>query len=271
MYLQCDCDSMIILGDFNVRIGPMSDTVYDCDSILERTIIDKRINQHGHEFIEFLTESKCCVLNGRCDNCDDNFTSVSRKGKAVVDYICVPHDMLNKYKYFKVITVQSIVDENSLHGLLGERSRLPDHSVICTEFETNHSNCCADNNENAPRNRYNLKKMPSDFMTSELCRATISNIITSIETARENQESMDKIYDSLCHTIKAEMEARLPRYEATRRTSKHFKNRKTYWSDELQHLWDTMCIKENDFLKCQDNNQLRKWITHRLGTVSTKP
>ena len=82
--------------------------------------------------------------------------------------------------YFKVITVQSIVDENSLHGLLGDRSRLPDHSVICTEFETDHSNCCAVNNKNAPRNRYNLKKMKSDFMTSELCRATISNIITSI-------------------------------------------------------------------------------------------
>ena len=74
MYLQCDCDNMIILGDFNARIGPMSDTVYDCDSIPERTIIDKSINQHGHEFIEFLTESKCCVLNGRFDNCDDNFT-----------------------------------------------------------------------------------------------------------------------------------------------------------------------------------------------------
>ena len=150
------------------------------------------------------------------------------------------------------------MDENALHGLLGDRSRLPDHSVICTEFETDHSNCCAVNNENAPRNRYNLKKMPSDFMTSELCRATISNIITSIETARENQESMDKIYDSLCHTIKAEMEATIPRYDATRRTSKRFKNRKPYWSDELQHLWDTMRIKENDFLKCRDNIQLRK-------------
>ena len=95
-------------------------------------------------------------------------------------------------------------------------------------------------------------------MTSELCRATISNKITSIETARENQESMDKIYDSLCHTIKAEMEATIQRYEATRHTSKRFKIRKPYWSDELQHLWDTMRIKENDFLKCRDNNQLRK-------------
>ena len=54
------------------------------------------------------------------------------------------------------------------------------------------------------------------------------------------------------------MEATIPRYDATRRTSKRFKNRKPYWSDELQHLWDTMRIKENDFLKCQDNNQLRK-------------
>ena len=39
---------------------------------------------------------------------------------------------------------------------------------------------------------------------------------------------------------------------------KVLQNRKPYWSDELQHLWDTMRIKENDFLKCRDNNQLRK-------------
>ena len=71
---------------------------------------------------------------------------------------------------------------------------------------------------------------------------------------------MDKIYDSLCHTIRAEMEATIPRYDATRRTSKCYKNRKPYWSDELQHLWDTIRIKENDFLKCRDNNRLRKCL-----------
>ena len=41
-------------------------------------------------FIEFLNDAKLCCLNGRICNDNDNFTSVSRKGRSVVDYICIP-------------------------------------------------------------------------------------------------------------------------------------------------------------------------------------
>ena len=52
-----------------------------------------------------------------------------------MDYICVPHDIFSRCKYFNVVTVQEITDQFALHGLLGERSRLPDHSVLLAEFE----------------------------------------------------------------------------------------------------------------------------------------
>ena len=35
-----------------------------------------------------------CVLNGRITPEFDNFTSISTKGNAVVDYMWVPHDIL---------------------------------------------------------------------------------------------------------------------------------------------------------------------------------
>ncbi len=108
IYTHSDCDSMFIGGDFNARIGTLSDKLHDCDTIPDRTVLDRIINQHGREFLEFLTDSKMCVLNGRCEVNDDNFTSISRRGKAVVDYLCVPHDVFHTCKYFKVFTVQSI-------------------------------------------------------------------------------------------------------------------------------------------------------------------
>jgi hypothetical protein len=92
IYLHSDADSLIIAADFNARIGNLSDILNGLDSIPERRVLDRNINQHGHDCIEFLNDSKLCVLNGRFT--DENYTSISRKGKAVVDYLCVPHDVL---------------------------------------------------------------------------------------------------------------------------------------------------------------------------------
>lgn len=65
---------------------------------------------------------------------EDNYTSVSRKGQAIVGYFCIPEDNFNQLKNFKVTTVQSIVSAYGLHGLLGERSKLPDRNTLFTEF-----------------------------------------------------------------------------------------------------------------------------------------
>jgi hypothetical protein len=72
----------------------MSDIIGDFDSIPPRNVLDKSINQHGHDLLEFLNDAKFCVLNGRYH--DNNWTSISRRGRAVVDYICVPHDKFTK-------------------------------------------------------------------------------------------------------------------------------------------------------------------------------
>ena len=78
VYIYNECDAVFLCGDLNSRIGSLDDTSdFDDINIPCRKIIDKTTNQHGNAFIEFLNEAKMCVLNGRFDNDDDNFTSVS--------------------------------------------------------------------------------------------------------------------------------------------------------------------------------------------------
>ncbi len=73
------------------------------DQIPEREVIDVTGNQYGEKFEEFLISSKCCVLNGRNRICTLNdFTSISSKGLAVVDYCIVPYGNLDTFSDFEV-------------------------------------------------------------------------------------------------------------------------------------------------------------------------
>ena len=64
MYLSSDI-KVILAGDLNSRIGNMSDTISDMDNIPKRNCLDTAVNSHGHIFLEFLNDSKMCVINGR--------------------------------------------------------------------------------------------------------------------------------------------------------------------------------------------------------------
>lgn len=91
-YLFRESDTIIVAGDFNAKTGNIRDDIADIDSFPATLNVDATVNQHGHCLPEFLNESKMCVLNGTFLGSDKTFTSVSRKGRAVVDYFCVPHD-----------------------------------------------------------------------------------------------------------------------------------------------------------------------------------
>ncbi len=123
-------DRMYFCGDINARIGKLTDSSADIDIELpSRHIIDEKDNNHGKGFIEFLTENKFCVLNGRFDKNVDNFTYIGR-GKSVVDYIFCPHDNFEYCSNFSVITSKEIINCHSLHSFIGEKSKPPDHSLL---------------------------------------------------------------------------------------------------------------------------------------------
>lgn len=224
VYMLADSDSIFLAGDLNSRLGSLSDIINETDTIPIRRIIDTSINQHGHDMIEFLIEAKFCTLNGRFNGTDDNYTSISTRGKAVVDYICVPHDVLQTVTSFKVLTINSIVNSGQLHGLIGQRTRLPDHSVLVTEFTVSVSSRlidgCEHKNESNNDVRYKLNKVPVDFMNSELPRNALLEIICKIERCRETQHDVDSLYDNLCSVIRQEMEQKVPKYKPSPKSQK---------------------------------------------------
>ena len=120
--------------------------------------------------------------------------------------------------------MQSVVDSFQLHGLIGDGSRLPDHSVLITEYATGYNDYRPTKETTPSKDRFNLRKIPSDFMTGDLSRRAIANLITIIETTRENQTSVDSIYCDLCSIITTEMRAKLPVIGSTKNTQKRFKH-----------------------------------------------
>ena len=144
-----------------VPVTNSCDILHGCDSVPDRKVLHYTVNQHGYDILEFLNESKLCVLNGRFNELNGNYTSVSRKGKSVVDFICIPLDIFNTCRNFSVLIVQSIVDAHAMHGLLGENSRLTDHYVVITEFSTDYSVSLPSQTTTPCDARHNLEK--NDF------------------------------------------------------------------------------------------------------------
>ncbi|CAC5397946.1 unnamed protein product [Mytilus coruscus] len=209
IYMSNENDGIYLIGDFNSRIGSLSETLNDIDNLPKRQPLDKSINQHGHELLDFLNEAKFCLLNGRFPN--DNFTSISKKGKAVVDYICVPQDIYEYLNYFKVLTIQSIVNDNRLLELIGDKSKLPDHSVVMCEFKvTHHGLSYRIKDQTNCQPRFKLDRIPLDFMASDIRRSAPFEVIDKIERCRETQDNVDKIYDNLCTVILTEMNEKIP-------------------------------------------------------------
>ena len=136
----------------------------------------------------------------------------------------MPNDVFQLCKYFKVLTIQSIVDDFKLHQLIGTRSKLPDHSFLVTEFETGYLVELENeplNNGNAPEQysppRFKLKRLPDNFMESVTSALAISELILQIEGARETQSEIDDIYTKLCDTITQEMRETIPMYSTTKK------------------------------------------------------
>ena len=127
LYLNYDCDSVLITGDLNSRIGDAVDYIPDIDMISQRKPLERRTdkNKHGSNLLELLIDAKLCVVNGRISPEFDNFTCISTKGKSVVDYFIVPHMNLINCVKCTVHTVKDIIDP-AYHGNVS----LPDHSLL---------------------------------------------------------------------------------------------------------------------------------------------
>ena len=134
-----DCDSFVCCGDLNARIGDSLNYIPDVDSdIPARSILDKQTNQHGRAFVEFLTEAKMCVLNRRCDNNADDFTSIKASGRSVVDYIAIAHSDFMNCSQFSVSGMSDFLRSLNLNRMLHSKCKAPDHLLVMFKLALSH-------------------------------------------------------------------------------------------------------------------------------------
>ena len=258
-------------GDFNARLGHLND-VLDCiDGLPSRSVLDTQKNSYS--FIECLQDAKLCMLNGRINPELNNYTSISGRGKAVVDYMLVPHDCIDNCKYFGVQTVNDLVEKYNLHGLISERCKPPDHSILSLNFTTcmNMSykcNCTHEGTVNRdtedhvyelyyPR-RYRFDVVPEMYMASDTWKSTVSNLVDMFISLQGCQEEIDMAYSQLCKLLTTEMGNYLKYSDASKTTRKKYKNKKPFWNDHSSSLWKEMNMKEKSFLKCNGSRRDRE-------------
>ena len=188
IYFYSTVDMVVICGDLNARIGQLKDCIADIDNIPNRVVIDQVKNKHGESFIDFLIESRMCILNGRLNPLSDGYTSVSTKGSAVVDYIAVCHDNFSNCNSFCVESCTEIISKCTLQNLIGEKCKVPDHALLSSVINLSVSlndvkhvnpiqvNHCP-NSTTYVNQKYDFKHINQNFMQSAEVAATLDKII----------------------------------------------------------------------------------------------
>ena len=98
------CSYLVIL--INV-LGDKQDVDYTIDpSVPQRQCVDK-MSKQAEQFLEFLKDSRFCVLNGWLDTSSDKYTCFTYRGQSVADYTCTQYEYL---KYVDKFCVKSICD-----------------------------------------------------------------------------------------------------------------------------------------------------------------
>ena len=111
IYLNSEYEHIIICGDMNARIGELPDSIDEVDNIISRNNIDKVKAGHHESLINFLKDTKTCIVNGRVTPKHDGFTCVSGRGKSVVDYCISPHNNLDNCMDFRVSTTSDLINQ----------------------------------------------------------------------------------------------------------------------------------------------------------------
>ena len=263
IYKNYDADSIFVGGDFNARIGNEKDYVENVDGVNDRVELDSVKCGHGDAMLDFLKETKMMVLNGRMRAESNNFTSTSGKGRAVVDYVAIPHEDIVKMKEFKVILMADIMKTYRLQEMIGDRCKTPDHSILvvttCSSYyrEELENNLNAETYENSAANskgqkQYDVKSIPESFMANQDWNDACQELIEELLLLTRNQNQIDLLYDKLCEQVGLEMEKHLNiRKTCYGKTRKQFKVSKPYWTAELTEMWKEMNKNEREYVKCK--------------------
>jgi len=268
---------ILIMGDFNKRLGNKQDVDYNIDSnVPARSCIDN-ISKNPDTFIDFLRDCRFCVLNGRFDISLDNFTCLTNRGQSVVDYICTGYETLKYIQEFRVLTVNELIEKYRIQPIQAKKQ--PDHSVImCSVDFSDYSRLLqtepsisdglevitenvvngVNNTMNEKRRLYSTSNIPLNIFGSPLCQRALTACIDRMIQVRNVQEQLDNIYQHTIDVIKCEMDNQLEYRDVTPALHKRAKRkRKPFWNSILDSKWKNTCMKERKFRKNNSNRRER--------------
>ena len=269
VYLHWDGSPTLICGDFNGRIGTKQDS--SDETIRPRVAIDAVHKNHGEHLLQFLSDTRFCTVNGRFDIQRDNYTSISQKGSAVVDFIIVPGAQLNNISDFHVTTMTDALD---LYGITPHsRAKVHDHSLLTYKMDiygysaigrrmsstatTATRGRHVEANESVHR-RYHVNPLPSDIFTNQRCAQTLVSIIESLQAAHMEQNALDSLNESFLKSVHTEMDNELEYKDYTPYTSKRKRLYKPYWNEDLKSQWTAFRDSERAYLACRGDNRNRR-------------
>ncbi len=252
--------SFIICGDLNARCGDEQDFIEGVDEVEMREIMDGRKNSYGDMFLDFLININCVMLNGRCGGIND-YTSVSTKGLAVVDYAIVSQDMIHLCNNVHIIRALDLFKQAQLPGVCDPDHNISDHSLVSwTMLIDVHTSTITDNNELPPLHiiKHDVSDIPMDFMCDNESLIQLHNITELCEPT--NIPSIDSSYDQFCVIVKNCVNISLPtRHIVINSEQNHGRHRyKPWWTDRLTQLWKVVCQAEKLYCQCDSTNRVER-------------
>lgn len=257
----------MIIGDFNARCGVDQDYVEGVDDVTERHVVDTGHNSFGDPFIQFLLSASCCMINGRNYEAND-YTSVSQKGLAVVDYCLVAHEHLALFDKFRVQRARTLFNEAGCLTLFDPSHTVPDHSLLSWSMDLspfiNDSGESARAENTEPYKKFQVGNIPENFMMDTVTVNSVQTCIERLSQQQIKQDVVDEIYKDFCGATNACMGAELPSkviYPA--KEHKRYKRGKPWWCDELTELWSLFCEAEQAWSQCRPGPQKQR-LKHTL-------
>ena len=237
IYSHSDTDRSVIVGDFNARIGKELDYIPKVDIIPDRIVLDQTLNKQGHDLLEFLHDSKHCVLNGRVGS--QAHTCFKGMGNSVVDYIVTDHLNLENFSDFYCITPDEQLD--IVKRDVNHKRRVSDHSILVAtmSISNDYTKLSTDTCNNVEKKIYQLHRAEHGFMNNACWTNSVNTLIDSLYESANKQKSLDDFYDKLLCVINYEMEKFVLVKTIDKESGKRLRVHKPYWDLELHTTWNS--------------------------------
>ena len=208
------------------------------------------------------------IINGRCLGTHD-YTSVSTKGLAVVDYVIVSQHRLHQCKNMRVVRAQELFRQTDLLGRVNTEHNISDHSMLMWNFQLcdNEYTDGDDLGTDIPRlvlTKYDVSEVPEQCMCDNDTVHNVNSISDEFigDTATEN---INEVYSKFCGEVHRNLALALPVKHIVidgKDQKPYCRKKKPWWTDGLSELWKIRTATEMRY--CNSDNVNKKELRQQF-------